>query len=406
MNLNKRNFGINTHAIYSGEQIDIATRALKTPIYASNTFSYSNMEEFFKAAVNAYGIDPKEFTYFYTRTANPTTTALELKLSSIIGCKGTLTTSSGMAAITFVILANYKPKTKILASDSVYRSTNSFVTETLPKLGISCDYLDFRDLNILEKQLRDNMYSVVHFESPANPTMRCYDIKAICDLVHEYNAETAVTFDNTFASPVCQKPLKLGVDFEVHSSSKYINGHGDALGGVIASNNNEILSEFRRQFCETLGQTPSPLNSYLILRGLKTIGLRIKQQSENALTVAKFLEEHEKVARVYYPGLPSHPQYKIVQKQMNPFGGMLAFELENDDNVRDLLNNKLQIIRLAMDLGDIQSLIEWPYIMTHYDLKYELKIATGVTETLLRLSVGIEDVTDIINDLEYGLCQI
>ncbi len=406
MNLNESKFGINTRAVIRGEKVDVSTHALKTPIYASNTFSYLSMEEFFEAAVNAYGIDPKEFTYFYTRTANPTTNALELKLASIIGCRGTITTSSGMAAITFAILANYKPKTKILASDSLYRSTNSFVMEILPKLGISCDYLDFRDLNVLEKQLQKNMYSVVHFESPANPTTRCYDIRAICDLVHEYNAETMVTFDNTFASPICQQPLKLGVDFEVHSSSKYINGHGDALGGVIASNNNETLSEFRRQLGETLGQTPSPLNSYLILRGLKTIGLRIKQQSKNALAVAKFLEEHKKVTRVYYPGLPSHPQFKIAQKQMNPFGGMLAFELENDDKVRDLLNNKLQIIRLAMDLGDIQSLIEWPYIMTHYDLEYELKVATDVTEMLLRLSVGIEDVHDIINDLEQGLSQI
>lgn len=398
--------GINTRGIHGGEKSDPVTRALKTPIYASNTFSYSSMEEFFEDAANAYGINPEETTYFYTRTANPTTNALELKLASIIGCKGTLTTSSGMAAITFAILANYQAGTKILASDSVYRSTNQFTSEILPKLGIPYDYLDFRDLNTLEEQLQDNTYSVVHFESPANPTMRCYDIKAICDLVHEYNAESNVTFDNTFASPICQQPLELGVDFEIHSSSKYLNGHGDALGGVIACNDTEILSEFRRQFCETLGQTPSPFNSYLILRGLKTIGLRVKKQSENALTIAKFLEGHQKVTRVYYPGLPSHPQFEIAKKQMTPFGGMLAFELKSQDHITSFLNNKLQLIKLAMDLGDIQTLIEFPYIMTHYDLEYDLKIQTGITEQLLRLSIGIEDIKDLITDLDQALNQI
>ena len=398
--------GLNTSGVHDGERIESETRALKTPIYASNTFTYPSMEEFFSAASNAYGINPEEFSYFYSRTANPTTTALELKLASIIECKGVIATSSGMATITFIILANYKPGTKILVSDSVYRSTNQFTTETLPKMGINCDYLDFRDIGGLEKQLRKNSYSVVHFESPANPTMRCYDIKAICDLVQEINPEIKVTFDNTFASPVCQHPLKLGVDFEVHSSSKYINGHGDALGGVIACNDTEILSEFRRQFCETLGQTPSPFNSYLILRGLKTIGLRVNQQSRNALKIAEYLEEHKKVTQVFYPGLPSHPQYKVAKKQMNPFGGMLSFELKNEDKIRDFLANRLKIIRLAMDLGDIQSLIEWPYIMTHYDLEYELKIATGITETLLRLSVGIEDVEDLLFDLEQVLKQI
>ncbi len=398
--------GLNTRAVHGGERPDPTTRALKTPIYTSNTFSYPNMGKFFEAAANAYGINPEEFTYFYSRTANPTTNALELKLASIIGCKGTIATSSGMAAISFIILANYKTGTKILASDSVYRSTNQFTTETLPKMGITCDYLDFRDLGELEKQLGSNTYSVVHFESPANPTMRCYDIKAICDLVHEYNLETSVTFDNTFASPICQHPLKLGVDFEVHSSSKFINGHGDALGGVIASNDMEILSEYRRQFCETLGQTPSSLNSYLILRGLKTIGLRVNQQSRNALEIARYLEEHQKVTQVYYPGLASHPQFEVVKKQMNPFGGMLSFELENEDKVRDFLANRVKIIRLAMDLGDIQSLIEWPYIMTHYDLESELKATTGITETLLRLSVGIEDVEDLLFDLEQALKHI
>ncbi|UCG02486.1 MAG: PLP-dependent transferase [Candidatus Heimdallarchaeota archaeon] len=398
--------GINTRGVHGGEKVEPITKALKTPIYASNTFSYPNMEKFFEAASNAYGINPEEITYFYSRTANPTSTALELKLATIIGCKGTLATSSGMAAITFIILANYKSGTKILASDSVYRSTNQFTTETLPKMGIACDYLDFRDLGALEKQLNKDTYSVVHFESPANPTMRCYDIKAICDLVHEYNSETKVTFDNTFASPVCQRPLELGVDFEVHSSSKFINGHGDALGGVIACNDTEILSEFRRQFGETLGQTPSPLNSYLILRGLKTLGLRVNQQSKNALKIAKYLEEHQKVNRVYYPGLSSHPQYEVARKQMNPFGGMLSFELENAEKVRDFLADRLRIILLAMDLGDIQSLIEWPYIMTHYDLEYNLKITTGITESLLRLSVGIEDVEDLISDFEQGLKHI
>ncbi|UCE12906.1 MAG: PLP-dependent transferase [Candidatus Heimdallarchaeota archaeon] len=398
--------GLNTRGIHGGERPDPITRALKTPIYASNTFAYPSMEDFFSAAVNAYGINPEEFTYFYTRTSNPTTNALELKLASIIDCKGTITTSSGMAAITFAILANYRVGTKILASDSVYRSTNQFATETLPKMGIECDNLDFRDLHSLENQLKGNNYSVVHFESPANPTMRCYDIKAICDLIHEYNAEIKVTFDNTFATPICQHPLKMGVDFEIHSSSKFINGHGDALGGIIACNNTEVLADFRRQFCETLGQTPSPLNSFFILRGLKTLGLRVKEQSNNALKVARFLEEHKKVNRVFYPGLPSHPQFEIAKKQMDPFGGMLAFELKNEEEARNLLNNKFQIIQLAMDLGDIQTLIEWPYIMTHYDLDYDLKVATGITERLLRLSIGIEDVEDLIADLDQSLAQI
>jgi methionine-gamma-lyase len=400
----KKNF--NTLSVHRGSKPDPNTRALKIPIFSSNTFAYSNMEEFFTSAMHAYSPNLEEFTYFYTRTANPTTNALEIKLASIIGCKATLTTASGMAAIAFGILANYKSGTKILASDSVYRSTNALITETLPTLGIKYDYLDFRDLSSVEKHLKNGNYSVIHFESPANPTLRCYDIKAVCDLVHEYNPESKVLFDNTFATPICQHPLDLGVDFEIHSISKYINGHGDALGGVIATKDSKILSEFRRNFGETLGQIPSPFNSFLILRGLKTIGLRVEKQCNNAFRIARFLENHEKVTNVYYPGLSSHPEYEIAVKQMNPFGGMVAFELESEDKVRELLNDKLQIIRLAMDLGDIQSLIEWPYIMTHYDLDYDLKVATGVTERLLRLSVGIEDVEDIIEDLNQALNKI
>lgn len=399
----KENFGLSTRAIHAGGKVDDSTRALKIPIWASNTFSYKDMNEFFMAAVNAYSAKLDDFSYFYTRTANPTTNALEQKLASVIGCEGTIATVSGMAAIAFAFIANYRENTKILSSNSVYRSTDALVSETLPKMGVRCDYSDFRDLSSIEKLLKKNTYSIVHFESPANPTLRCYDIKAICDLIHEYDAETKVTFDNTFATPICQQPLKLGVDYEIHSLSKYVNGHGDALGGCIASNDSESLADFRRHFAETLGQVPSPFNSFLLLRGLKTIDLRVNEQCKNAFTIAKYLEEHEIVTRVFYPGLSSHPEHEIAITQMDPFGGMIAFELENEDKVREFLNNRLSLIRLAMDLGDIQSLVEWPYIMTHYDLDYDLKMQIGVTEQLVRLSVGIENVEDLIKDLDQAL---
>jgi cystathionine beta-lyase/cystathionine gamma-synthase len=288
----------------------------------------------------------------------------------------------------------------------MYRSTNQLTTEILPKFGIKYDYLDFRDLNQFENRIKQNEYSVVYFESPANPTMRCYDIKAISALSHEYNPETAVIFDNTFATPVCQHPLDLGVDFEIHSISKYINGHGDALGGAICCNNKEKMSTFRREYGETFGQIPSPFNSFLIMRGLKTLGLRVERQSENAMKIAEFLSEHDKIQKVYYPGLESHPQYRIAKQQMNPFGGMLAFELGSLDQVNEFLDDKLKLAKLAMDLGDIQTLIEFPYIMTHYDLDYDLKMQTGITETLIRLSVGIENISDLIADLEQVLVTI
>ena len=171
----------------------------------------------------------------------------------------------------------------------------------------------------------------------------------------------------------------------------------------IVSGSSESLADFRRHFAETLGQVPSPFNSFLLLRGLKTIDLRVNKQCENALIIAKYLENHEKLTQVYYPGLSNHPEHEIAKTQMNPFGGMIAFELENEDAVREFLNNRLSLIRLAMDLGDIQSLVEWPYIMTHYDLDYDFKIQTGVTEQLVRLSVGIENVEDLIMDLDQAL---
>ncbi|MFX1253228.1 MAG: trans-sulfuration enzyme family protein [Promethearchaeota archaeon] len=402
--MQKRKLGLNTRAVHSGEQPDPTTRALKPPIYATNSFAYKNLEDFFESAVQAYPQEPEtEFTYFYTRTSNPTTVALEKKLASIIGCEGTLATSTGMGAITLAIFAHYQAKTKILIDDTLYRSTHHLMTDTLPKMGIKSDQLDFHELNALEKQLQAEGYSVLYFESPTNPTMRCYDIKAICDLAHEHGVN--VVFDNTFATPVCQHPLELGVDLEIHSATKYLGGHGDAMGGIIAGKMEE-LSEIRRVFGETFGTTPSPFNSFLILRGLKTLGLRVQRQSENALKVAKFLEDHPKVPKVYYPGLASHPDYEVAKKQMNPFSGMLAFELADVNQVTELLNNRLKIVKLAMDVGDITSLIEFPSYQTHWDVDIEIKEHIGITDQLLRLSVGIEDVEDIIADLDQALSQI
>jgi methionine-gamma-lyase len=398
--------GLNTRTVHSGEKTDPSTNALKIPISTSNTFAYENMQEFLGAAANAYSYDLEDFSYFYTRTANPTTNALEQKLTSVIGCEAVITTGSGMAAIAMTLLANCQKNSRILVSDSMYRSTNHLATEIMPKFGIEYECVDFRDLELLEKLLKTNNYSLVYFESPANPTMRCYDIKEISSLVHEFNIETNVLFDNTFATPVCQQPLDLGVDFEIHSISKYINGHGDALGGAICSNDKEKMSDIRQEYGETFGRVPSPFNSYLIMRGIKTLGLRVAKQSENALNIAKFLSQHKKVKNVYYPGLDNHPQALIAKKQMNPFGGMLAFELESIDAVSAFLDSKLKLIKLAMDLGDIQSLIEFPYIMTHYDLDDDLKIQTGITDTLIRLSVGIEQLSDIVDDLNQSLAEI
>ena len=395
--------GLNTRTVHSGEKTDPLTKALKIPISTSNTFAYENMNEFLGAASSAYSFDLTEFSYFYTRTANPTTNALEQKIASVIGCETVITTGTGMAAIAMALIANCKKNSRILVSDSMYRSTNQLTTEIMPKFGIEFDYIDFRNLETLESLLKRHNYSVVYFESPANPTMRCYDIKEISSLSHEYNPETAILFDNTFATPVCQHPLDLGVDFEIHSISKYINGHGDALGGAICCNDQERMSNIRREYGETFGQVPSPFNSYLIMRGLKTLGLRVERQSENALKVAKYLSEHKKTKNVYYPGLDTHPQHSIAKHQMNPYGGMLAFELESIDHVSAFLNNKLKLAKLAMDLGDIQTLVEFPHIMTHYDLDDDLKAQTGITETLIRLSVGIEEPSDIINDLDQAL---
>ncbi|MHA2295533.1 MAG: trans-sulfuration enzyme family protein [Candidatus Hodarchaeales archaeon] len=395
--------GLNSRAVHAGERVDKTTRALSTPIYATNTFAYANFQEFIDAGLQAYPEDPDDFEFFYTRTSNPTTVTLEKKLAAIIGSEGSLVTSTGMAAITLGILAKYQSGTKILVSNTLYRSTHHLLEDTLPRLGIKSNYIDFRDLDELEKQFQSDEYSVAFFESPANPTMRCYDIKEICELAH--HQDITVVFDNTFATPICQQPLVLGVDFDIHSATKYLNGHGDAMGGVIAGKMEE-LTQIRRVFGETFGPTPSPFNSFLILRGMKTLGLRVNKQCFNALEVAKYLEEHEKITKVYYPGLPSHPEHDIAKKQMSEFGGMLAFELEDVDYVTSFLNNRLKMIKLAMDVGYIGTLIEFPSYQTHFDVDYELKQKIGITDELLRLSVGIEDLNDIIADLDQALKQI
>jgi methionine-gamma-lyase len=327
--------------------------------------------------------------------SNPTNTVLEEKMANLEHGEASLAFASGMAAISGVILALANKGDHIISDEILYGCTYDFLSSIPWKFGIEVSFVDTSDVSNVKECMRENT-KLIFLESPANPTMRISDIRAISKI----SGEAKVVVDNTFMTPYFQRPIELGTDVVVHSATKYIGGHGDTIGGLVVSSK-DIIRKARKNLVD-IGGAISPFNSWLLIRGLKTLSVRMDAHQKNAMQIANFLETHPKVKGVLYPGLESHPQHRLAKEQMSGFGGMLAFELRSRKDVWKLLGN-VELCAFAVSLGDVDTLIEHPASMTHRTMPRELRERLGITDSLIRLSVGIENVEDIENDLRQAL---
>lgn len=394
--MNNKNLKIATLCVHGSGGHDPATGALGKPIYQTSTFAFENAQ----AGADIF-LGERE-GYVYTRISNPTQGAFETEMAFLEEGEASLAFSSGMAAISSVILSLCKSGDNFVASDTLYGGSHQLFTETLPRWNIEAREVNGTNLKNFEDKI-DKKTRLIYIETPANPTMALIDIEACAKIAKKNNIPLVV--DNTFSTPYFQKPLKLGADIVVHSATKYIGGHGDTIAGV-AVGRKEYIDDLRMSILRDIGGVISPLNAWLLVRGLKTLAVRMEKHQENALQIAKYLQFHPKVSGVMYPGLATHPQYELAKKQMSGYGGMIAFELKGGRKAGEKLMNSVKLITLAVSLGDVDSLIEHPASMTHSTYSAEELLEVGISENLVRLSVGIEDPVDIINDLSQALNKI
>lgn len=386
-------YGFATLAIHAGQQPDPQTGSIATPIHQTSTFAFSSIEQ------GAARFAGQEAGYIYTRIGNPTQEALEIKVAALEGSQAALAFGSGMAAISGVILALAGNGDHLLADQTLYGCTHNLFSHLLPRFGVEVTFVDMSDIRNVERSLRNNT-RVVYFETPANPTLKLVDMKAVSGLGRQAGARVIV--DNTFMSPYFQRPLDNGADIVVHSATKYMSGHGDVIAGI-AAGPRELMDHIRLTTLKDMGGVISPFNAWLVLRGLKTLAVRMDRHNQNAAQVARFLEAHPRVDRVYYPGLPSHPQHKLAKQQMTGFGGLVSFEIKGGLEAGVRMLNGVRLCHLAVSLGDTDTLIQHPASMTHAAVPQEDRLKMGFTDGLIRLSVGLEDVADIVEDLSRAL---
>ena len=389
-----RQLGIHTTAIHAGESPDPATGALVPPLHLATTYHLGTAEN--AAAIFAGEKD----AYIYTRWGNPTVVTFERKVAALEHAEAALATASGMAAISSAIFTLVKAGDHIVSANAIYPSTYHLMVTQLASLGIETTFVDATDPVNVKTAIRPNT-QLIYLESPGNPLLTLCDLEAIGAIARAAGITTIC--DNTFASPVNQRPLDLGIDVVIHSATKYFCGHGDAVGGLVAGRKPFIercLTEPLRYY----GGIMAPFTAYLMLRGTATLPLRVERHNANALRIAEWLEGHPAVARVSYPGLPSHPQHALAIKQMTGgFGGMVCFDLKGGVEAGARLMNAVRVCSLAVSLGDTRSLITHPASTTHSVVSREARLAQGITDGLVRLSVGLEDVEDLIADLDAGL---
>jgi cystathionine gamma-lyase len=373
-----------TRAIHVGQEPEAATGAITIPIYQTSTFAQSEP-----------GVHRG---YDYSRTDNPTRTALQKALASLETAKYCLAFSSGMGAATTAMLA-LKTGDHIVSSRDVYGGTYRLFERVLKEFGLAFSFVETSDLREIKRALTKRT-RLLWLESPTNPLLRITDIRAAAEIAHRHGALCLV--DNTFASPFFQRPLSLGADLVLHSTTKYIAGHADVVGGALCLNE-PWLYERLKFMQNAAGATPSPFDCFLTLRGIKTLALRMRQHEKNASAVAAFLQDHPRVQKVYYPGLTSHPGHEIAAAQMDGFSGMVSFEVAGGLAEARRALRRLRIFRIAESLGGVESLVELPAIMTHASIPTEERRRAGLEDGLIRLSVGVEDVEDLIADLKGAL---
>jgi len=380
--------GLGTKAVHAGQEPDPTTGAVMTPIYQNSTYAQS-----------APGVHKG---HEYSRVTNPTRSALEGNLAALESARFGICFSSGVAA-TDAVMRCLRPGDHVLASNDLYGGTYRLMRQVFGPFGISSDFVDMSDLDQVKASIKPNT-KLIWIETPTNPLVRVVDMEALCKLAHDHGATAAV--DNTFASPILQRPLEWGADLVIHSTTKYLGGHSDVIGGAVCTNSEE-WNENLRFLVKSAGAVPGPMDCFLTLRGTKTLQVRMQRHCSNAQAVAEYLEAHEKVGKVYYPGLPSFEGHELAKRQMDGFGGMVSFLLKSDsmDSAITFMSST-HVFTLAESLGGVESLLNHPATMTHGSIPAEERKAAGLADTLIRISVGIEDIKDLIADIEQALAQV
>ncbi|MEA4941773.1 MAG: methionine gamma-lyase [Oscillibacter sp.] len=388
----EKQLGFSTRQIHAGKEINSAG-SLCTPIYQSSTFEFASVEQ------GGARFAGKEGGYIYTRLGNPSLTQVEAKMASLESGEAALAAASGMGAISSALWTSVVAGDEILADETLYGCTYALLMHGMSKFGVHVIFTDLSNPENLKKHLTRNT-KVVYFETPCNPTMKVIDIAATAQMAHEFNPCIRVIVDNTFCSPYLQRPLELGADVVVHSATKYINGHGDVIAGFVVGSADFIGQCRMFGLKDMTGAVMSPFDAFLIARGLKTLSIRMERHCSNAQKVAEFLHGHPAVDKVYYPGLDDFEGREIAQKQMKLPGGMMSIELKSDRAATAAALNKLELCTIAVSLGDAETLVEHPASMTHSTYTPEELKASGISEGLVRISVGLEDPEDIIADFK------
>lgn len=376
-----------------------ASNALNSPIFMTSTFTFNSLEHVEEVMTF------KSDDYVYTRGNNPTLRELEEKMAILESGVSSVAFSSGMAAISSVLLSLLKSGDKVILSNTLYGSTYTVQSQLLPRYGIECELIDLSGDNVEEslKSSIDSKTKCIYFETPSNPDLSIIDIKKISSIAKSIDSNIKIVVDNTFATPYLQRPLELGADIVVHSATKYLGGHGDVVGGIAVAKDADYINSLKFEYMCELGGVMSPFNGWLILRGLKTLSLRMERHCENAMQIARFLETHPMIESVNYPGLPGFKGYEIAKTQMmGGFGGMISFELKGGLEAAGKFVEGLSLFKLAVSLGDAESLIEVPSLMTHRGYDLDESKSYGFTQSMVRISVGLEDEKDLIEDLITG----
>lgn len=374
-----------TLAIHAGQAPEATTGAIMPPVFQTSTYVQPAIAE------------PIDGIYDYARVANPTREALERNVAALESGTHGVAFASGLAAIE-VMIKRLSSGDHVVTEENTYGGTTRMFMRVFERLGIEFSFVDTRDPQAVAEAMRPNT-RLVHVETPTNPMMKICDIAAVADVAHAHDALLMV--DNTFASPANQRPLELGADVVVHSTTKYINGHSDLIGGIVVVRDDALADEIRF-IRKSTGAVPGPMDAWLCLRGVKTLGVRMRAHNENGLAIARWLEAHPRVDRVFYPGLESHPQHELAKAQMSGFTGMVSVDVGTLERARGLVEHT-RVFQLAESLGGVESLISVPSLMTHASVPPEMRERMGVTDGLVRLSVGIEDCDDLIEDLDQAL---
>jgi cystathionine gamma-synthase len=387
--------GFSTKAVHAGEAREKAGNAVTTAIFQTSTYAFRDSHELIEYMEGH--IDREE----YGRYGNPTQRVVEHKLAALDGGEAALLFSTGMCAITTTLLAMLGRGGHLVLTEDGYRRTRQFCRTLLQRLGIDYTFVETGNYQALAAAIRPTT-RLIFSESPTNPHLRVMDLERLVEIGRTHRVKIAI--DSTFATPYNQRPLEFGIDLVFHSATKYLGGHNDLMAGVVAGSHGLVSAI--RDMQAMLGGITDPHTAYLLLRGMKTLGIRMRKQNENGMAVARFLEGHPRVRRVYYPGLSSHPDYKVACEQMKGFGGVVSFEIDGDLKTTSTFIDRLHIPYIAPSLGGVETLIEQPALMSYYEMTAEDRAAIGITDELVRLSLGVEDADDLIADLDQALASI